>query len=155
MCCDSSRSMLTDATRMAMPSAIHPIASAMSERGGMRSSPCSSCGAVSATGGGASLMGGNARSGLRNADRIGAHLRLATFVQHPGVELDRRKHGLLRSVTVQRVEQRTATGGVLLQRLAIDDLLGPDALERLDHLIGHTLGNENAEVIGGRGETGK
>ena len=39
--------------------------------------------------------------------------------------------------------------GVLLDRLAVGDVLRPDALERLDDVVRHALGQEDAEVVGG------
>ena len=50
------------------------------------------------------------------------------------------------------VEQGAAAVGVFLQRLALGDVLGPDLLQGLHHFVGHALGNEDAEVVGRRGE---
>ena len=52
------------------------------------------------------------------------------------------------------VEQGAAAGRVLLERVALRDVVGPDLLERLHDLVGHALGDEDAEVVGRRGEAG-
>src|SRR5213595_2840148 len=75
------------------------------------------------------------RSGLRNADGVGRHLRLAAVEEQPGVGLDGREHRLLRGLAVRRREQRAAGGRVLLDRLALGDVVGPDLLDRLDDVV--------------------
>ena len=54
-----------------------------------------------------------------------------------------------------RRELRAAARRVLLDRLALADVLGPDLLDRRDHFVGHALRDEDAEVVGRRREAGQ
>ena len=52
-------------------------------------------------------------------------------------------------------KQRAARCRVFLHRFAVGDGVLPDFLDRGDHVIRHALGNEDAEIIGRRGEARK
>src|SRR4051812_43580247 len=151
MFCCSSRSIVMDPTSTARPNTTQPMASLKSARGGACSSSALAATERSGTRAESVIV---RRSGLRDADGVGRDLGLAAGLQVPGIGLHGGEHGLLRSVARQRVEQRAAGGGVLLERLALDHLLGPDLLQRLHHFVGRALGQEDAEVVGRCGEAG-
>src|SRR3569623_1031790 len=144
MFCDSSRSIVMDATSTATPKTTQPTPCQKSERGVMSSSSAARCCA------GASLMAGRLRLG--DAHRVGRDLRLAGGVQVPHVGLHRGEHGLLRRFTRQRVEEGAPARCVLPERVALGDLLVPDLLDGLHDVVGHALRDEDAEVVGGCGE---
>src|SRR5688572_14826 len=70
----------------------------------------------------------------RDADRVGRDLRLAAVERLPGRLLHRREGRLLRRIAMRRQEERALLHRVLAQRLGLRDLLGPDLVERRDHL---------------------
>src|SRR5450432_4380808 len=132
----SRRSMRSEPTRIATPSVAQPVACFSSERAIARTS-------ASDSSSWASCSIAIARSWLGDADGVGRDLGLAVLEQHPRVGLNGREDGLLRRLAGRRREQRAATGGVLLERVALGDGVGPDLLDGLDDLVGNALRNED------------